>query len=271
MKQMLGLSNQADAVLTSGGSMANLLCLGAMRHAKTAGAVRRDGMCQSSQPKLIYVTDQGHSAIQRAVEVLGFGFQYLRKVRCDSQFRMCTASLRKQVETDIQDGFEPVCVAASAGTVNTGAVDPLAEIAEICQRHDLWFHIDASYGGFATLLPELADVFDGFTQADSIAVDPHKWLYVPLACGCALVARKDELRSSFSILPDYLGDGDLPWLSEYSIEQTRGFRALKLWMMLQHVGVSGYQKLIRRDIELNTSCRNRSTLGHSFVFVPPAH
>jgi glutamate/tyrosine decarboxylase-like PLP-dependent enzyme len=171
---------------------------------------------------------------------------------------MDVGALRSRMAEDRAAGLMPACVAASAGTVNTGAIDPLAAIADLCQREDLWFHVDGAYGGPAALVPELADTYRGLERADSVAVDPHKWMYVPVECGCALVRNAAAMRDTFSLVPPYLRDDTaLPWFSEFGIQQSRGFRALKLWTALRHIGVKGYRELLAHDLAMTRALRQR--------------
>lgn len=246
-KQMFGYPHEAGGILTSGGSVANLIGLAVMRHVKTQGQVRATGL--TGEKMIVYTSAQGHSCIQKAVELLGLGSQQLRKIPTDKNYRMDVAALKRQIEQDKAAGLRPVAVAASAGTVNTGAIDPLNEIADLCAAEDLWLHVDGAYGGVGILAaPEL---YQGIERADSIAVDPHKWLYVPIECGCTLVKDQQAMRNTFSLVPPYLRDDTaLPWFSEFGIQQTRTFRALKLWMVMQQVGLAGYRQLIQRDMEL---------------------
>jgi glutamate/tyrosine decarboxylase-like PLP-dependent enzyme len=166
------------------------------------------------------------------------------------------ASLREAIAADRQAGDLPFCVAASAGTVGTGAVDPLDAIAEVCEREGVWLHVDGAYGALGVLLPDRAPGYAGLARADSLALDPHKWLSVPVECGCVLVRDGALLREAFSLVPPYLrteedkGFGGLPWFSEYGVQQTRGFRALKLWMVLQHLGRRGVAALVSRHAAL---------------------
>jgi glutamate/tyrosine decarboxylase-like PLP-dependent enzyme len=165
-------------------------------------------------------------------------------------------ALRAAVARDRADGRRPFCVAASAGTVNTGAIDPLDEVAAFCRAEDLWFHVDGAYGAVGVADPALAQRYAGLSLADSLALDPHKWLSVPVECGCAIVRDGRLLRDTWSLVPPYLrteegkGFGGLPWYSEYGFQQTRGFRALKLWMTLQHLGRHGVAALVRRHVAL---------------------
>ena len=251
MKEIMGYPRSAGGILVSGGSVANLVCLGAMRHAMTQRQDRVYGFYQVSAPAVIYTSTEGHSCIQKAIEILGFGSQNLRKIPVDASFRMDMAALRQQIAADRQAGLRPVCVAASAGTVNTGAIDPLAEIADLCAAEGLWFHVDGSYGGVGILAGQTAGLYRGLERADSIAIDQHKWLFIPVECGSALVKDAELMRDTYSLVPPYLRDDrSLPWFSEFGIQQSRGFRALKLWMVMQQVGVEGYREMISRNIDL---------------------
>ncbi len=269
MKEIMGYPRSAGAVLVSGGSVANLVCLGAMRHAVTGGADRAEGMGRSvPAPLVIYTSTEGHSCIQKAVEILGFGSKYLRRIPVDAQYRMDLSALKAQIAADRQAGLQPACVVASAGTVNTGAIDPLQEIADLCAAERLWLHVDGSYGGVAILDEEIAKLYQGIERADSIAIDQHKWLFIPVECGCALVKDARLMRDTYSLVPEYLRDDrGLPWFSEFGIQQTRGFRALKLWMVLQQVGVSGYRGCIHRDIALADSLATRISTHPHFELV----
>lgn len=250
IKAIFDFPLDSGAILTSGGSVANLIALAVMRHVKTGGAIRAQGF-QNTAPMVVYTSTQGHSCIQKAIELLGFGSDYLRKIPVDADYRIDIDALEAQIAADRTGGLQPVCVAASAGTVNTGAIDPFDELADLCQREDLWFHVDGAYGGFGILAEQTAGLYEGIARADSLAVDPHKWLYLPVECGCTLVRDAQAMRDTFSLLPPYLRDDRaLPWFAEFGIQQTRGFKALKLWMTLQQIGLNGYRELISHDIRL---------------------
>jgi glutamate/tyrosine decarboxylase-like PLP-dependent enzyme/L-amino acid N-acyltransferase YncA len=250
--ELLGLDPASGAILCSGGSVANLIGLAAMRH-RARPAAREAGLAGGPQ-LVVYGTAEGHSCLQKAVELLGLGRAGLRQVATDGHRRMDVEALQRAVEEDRRAGRTPAAVAASAGTVNTGAVDPLDAIADVCEAEGLWFHVDGAYGGFGSLAAQTGGhrgLFRGLARADSVAVDPHKWLSVPVECGCAIVRNKRLMRDAFSLVPPYLrDDAALPWFSEFGIQQTRGFRALKLWMALQAVGADGYRREVSRQLEL---------------------
>jgi glutamate/tyrosine decarboxylase-like PLP-dependent enzyme len=251
LKTILGYPAESGGLLCSGGSMASLIGLGVMRHVKTGGAIRKSGFQNQDAPMIVYTSTQGHGCIQKAIEILGFGSDNLRKIPVDADFRMDTEALKQQIAADRAAGLRPVCVAASAGTVNTGAIDPLEAIADVCAAEDLWFHVDGAYGGVGILAEQTEGLYKGIERADSLGIDPHKWLYMTVECGCAFVRDAQAMRDAYSLVPPYLRDDTaLPWFSEFGIQQTRGFRALKLWMVLQQIGVEGYRELISRDIRL---------------------
>jgi len=246
-------------LLVSGGSAATIVALAAARHTATlqdGWNVRTEGLQQARPALRLYVTADGHSCIQKATEILGLGVQSIRKVATDERHRMDVGALRAAVATDRAAGTRPFCVAASAGTVGTGAIDPLDEIADLCAAERLWLHVDGAYGAVGAALPTHRARYAGLARADSVALDPHKWLSVPVECGAVLVRDGRLLRETFSLVPDYLrtevdrGFGGLPWYSEYGIQQTRGFRALKLWMTLQHLGRDGVRDLIAHHLAL---------------------
>ena len=252
LKEIMGFPRESGGLLVSGGSMATLVGLTVMRYCKTQTSnIRAHGMQQEPTPMVVYKSAEGHSCIDKAVEMLGIGHNYLRKIPVDAECRMDVVHLAQQISADRQAGLNPVCVVASAGTVNTGAIDPFEAIADICQRENLWLHVDGAYGAIGVLAEQAAHLYKGMARADSLGLDPHKWMYVPVECGCALVKDQEAMRNAFSLVPAYLRDDrQLPWFAEYGPQQTRGFRALKLWLAMQQLGVAGYRQLISRDVAL---------------------
>jgi glutamate/tyrosine decarboxylase-like PLP-dependent enzyme len=251
LKQLVGYPADSGGILTSGGSMANLTGLAAMRFKQAQGQIRAEGFAGESAPMVVYTSTQGHSCIEKAVELLGIGHDHLRKIAVDADYRMDVAQLRAAITADRNAGMRPVCVAASAGTVNTGAIDPLDAIADLCVEEGLWFHVDGAYGAVGVLAQQTAGLYRGMERADSLAIDPHKWLYMPVECGCAFIKDAQTMRDTFSLIPPYLrDDANLPWFAEFGVQQTRGFRALKLWMVLQQIGAQGYRDLVSHDIAL---------------------
>jgi aromatic-L-amino-acid/L-tryptophan decarboxylase len=253
----LGLPANAEGILVSGGSMANFTALAAARRAMTPGNVREDGLAGADRPVLtVYASDQVHSCVDKAVDLLGLGTSRLRKLPTDDRFRMRTADLERAIEDDRAAGLVPAIAVGNAGTVNTGAIDPLAEIAGVCAREGLWFHVDGAYGAMATLSPKLAPLFGGIERADSVAADPHKWLYVPYEAGATLVREPGRLGATFRKFPEYLAsDPESPfpgpaWFAERGVELSRGFKALKVWMGWKTHGTAGYAEAIENDVRL---------------------
>ncbi|MGH3756948.1 pyridoxal phosphate-dependent decarboxylase family protein [Actinophytocola sp.] len=242
-------------LLTSGASLATVTCLAAARQraARADGwDVRTDGLA-GRPPFTGYVSAEGHGCLRRAAELLGIGSAWVRTIPVDDRFRMSAPELRSAIEADLSAGARPLFVAANAGTVNTGAVDPLDELAGIAAEHGLWFHVDGAYGALGVLAPSAAPEFMGLELADSLALDPHKWLGVPVDCGCALFADPSCARDAFSLVPAYLRDeesGELGWFAEYGPEQTRPFRALRTWATMSHLGRAGIVRLVTRTTEL---------------------
>jgi glutamate/tyrosine decarboxylase-like PLP-dependent enzyme len=245
LKQLAGFPPDGAGLLVSGGSAATLVGLAAARHRATGGAVRAEGVDQGDAPLVVYTSAEGHSAIVKAVELLGIGARHLRRVAVDDDWRIDVDLLRAAIVTDRAAGARPMAVAVSAGTVNTGAIDPLEAVRALCDEAGVWMHVDGAYGAPALLDPRYEPELAALGRADSLALDPHKWLYVPYDAGAVLVRDAGELRAAFSLVAAYLRqDADpagvtwLPWLSEYGPEQTRPFRALKVWAALRHHGRS---------------------------------
>ena len=260
LMQLLGFPiNGSAGLLVSGGSAATLTALAAARHRtlRQLGIdVRRQGVC-GDQPRLrLYASTQVHSCVQKAVELLGLGSECIRWIGVDEDFRLPLEGLREAIEEDRGQGWYPFCIVANAGSVHTGAIDPLHDVASLASDSGIWVHVDGAYGAAGVLDPDSAPWFAGIERADSIALDPHKWLTVPVECGCVLVRDGPLLRDAFSLVPPYVrtepgkGIGNLPWFSEYGFQQTRGFRALKLWVTLAHAGTAGLRQQVARQIGL---------------------
>ncbi len=244
-----------SGLLTSGTSLATISGLAAARYRAAADDgwdVRADGLA-ARRPFTVYVSAEGHSCVRKAAELLGIGARGVRVVGTDEEFRMDPAALRAAVARDRADGLRPFAVAATAGTVNTGAIDPLDQLADIAAEQGLWLHVDGAYGALGVLDDSIAPRYAGMARADSLALDPHKWLGVPVDCGCLLVREPLALRQAFSLVPPYLHDdqADGPgWFSEYGPEQTRPFRALRAWATLSHLGRSGIAGRVARAVAL---------------------
>jgi glutamate/tyrosine decarboxylase-like PLP-dependent enzyme len=250
--ELLGYPADCGGLLASGGNMANFVCFLAARQAKAGWDVRAAGMTGSHARRLrVYGSKETHTWIQKAADMFGVGTDNIRWVPTDDKLRMDTAALRTQIQDDLAAGDRPFMVVGAAGSVSTGAVDALPEIAAICREYDLWFHVDGAYGGFAAALPDASPDLKALSLADSAAVDPHKWLYTPIEAGCALVRDPAKLREAFAYHPPYyhFGVEAINYL-DYGPQNTRGFRALKVWLALQQVGREGYVQMISDDIRL---------------------
>jgi aromatic-L-amino-acid/L-tryptophan decarboxylase len=259
LMEVLGFPVEGSmGLLVSGGSAASLTCLAAARHkaAREQGwDIRKEGL--AGRPQLVlYVSEEGHSCLRKSAELLGLGERGVHVIPVDREFRMDPGALEVAIKQDRAAGKVPFSVAASAGTVNTGAIDPMEKLADLCEQEKLWLHVDGAYGALGVLDPEISDLYRGMGRCDSLALDPHKWLSVPLECGCALVRDGKLLRDTFSLVPSYLrteegkGFGGLPWYSEYGFQQSRGFRALKLFSALLYAGRQGIANQIRRHNRL---------------------
>jgi glutamate/tyrosine decarboxylase-like PLP-dependent enzyme len=247
--ELIGAPTDSGGLLVSGGNMANFVGFLAARAAR-AERVRAAGL-RGAAPLRVYASSETHTWIQKAADLFGLGTDAICWIPADAEQRMDVAALERQIVADRNAGSVPMLVVGTAGTVSTGAVDPLVEIAAICRRHDVWFHIDGAYGALAARVPGASSDLRALGEADSIAVDPHKWLYAPLEAGCALVRRPADLRRAFSYHPTYYHfDEDVTNYFDCGPQNSRGFRALKVWLALQQVGSSGYLRMIGDDMRL---------------------
>jgi glutamate/tyrosine decarboxylase-like PLP-dependent enzyme len=249
--EMVGFSGEAAGYMTTGGSWANLMGLAVARVRRAGWDVRAEGL--AGQPRLMaYVSAEGHACLDKAMEVMGLGRAQLRKVPVGPDFRIRLPDLQAAIEADLAAGHRPFCLVGNAGTVNTGAVDPLDRLAALARHYGLWFHVDGAYGAFATLDPDRRPLFAGIDQADSLVLDPHKWLNVPFDAGCVLTRSWADLADTFSLVPPYIRaatDGEHNHI-HYGFELSRTDRALKVWLALQQVGVDGYRSMIAGHLAL---------------------
>jgi glutamate/tyrosine decarboxylase-like PLP-dependent enzyme len=251
--ELIGYESACGGLLVSGGNMANLVCFFAARAAGADWDVRDAGVNDGGRPRLrAYGSTETHTWIQKAADLSGIGTSAVRWIATDSRQRMDVRALREQVAADRAAGDRPFIVVGTAGSVSTGAVDPLPELAGFCRDEQLWFHVDGAYGGFAAVAPEAPDDLRALGDADSVAVDPHKWLYAPLEAGCALVRNVDALRRAFAYHPPYYHfDEQATNFVDFGMQNSRGFRALKVWLALRQAGANGYRRMISDDIQLS--------------------
>jgi len=234
--------------------MANMIALLVANRRKTNSS--RQGLWNSGPPMTLYASEEVHMSIAKAADILGFGRDQVRIVACDERQRLRVDLLRQRIESDLREGLRPFCVVGSAGTVNTGVVDPLVEIAQIATEFDLWFHVDGAYGAPGVLDERKKPLFAGLERADSVSLDPHKWLYVPVDAGCLLFRDASAAMAAFNTEDaDYIkthgySDEEAFAFWDYSVELSRRFRALKVWLTLQYYGTRRIAQAISEDISL---------------------
>jgi aromatic-L-amino-acid/L-tryptophan decarboxylase len=251
--ELIGYPTSCGGLLVSGGNMANFVGFLAARRAAADWAIRSGGLRdEGARPLRVYASAETHTWIQKAADLFGLGTDSIRWIPTSDDLRMDPAALRAAAARDLAAGDLPMMVVGTSGSVSTGAVDPLAEIAAVCREHRIWFHVDGAYGAFAAAAPGAPADFAALPLADSVAVDPHKWLYAPLEAGCLLVRDAAVLRDAFSYHPPYyhFGVEALNYV-DLGPQNSRGFRALKVWLALRHVGRSGYARMIAEDIRLS--------------------
>jgi len=255
LKQLLGYPQSSSGLLVSGGSMANLVGLAAGAGSRAGFDVHRLGWAAAPRPPVVYASNQTHFSVKKAVRTLGLGTERLREVPVDDEYRIEMGALREMIRRDRAAGLHPLAAVGNAGTVNTGAFDDLAALADLCAAEEMWFHVDAAFGAFAALDPELAPLARGMERADSLAFDLHKWLIVPVEAGAVLVRDAGAQRAAFRVGGDYVshvpgGIGkDSTEFAELGPQLTRGFRALKVWMSLKAHGADAYVELVRRNVD----------------------
>ena len=254
LRQMLGLPEAFRGVITDTASMSSLLAIAAAREQVPDLRVREEGLSgRADVPRLrLYTSEQAHSSIEKAAITLGIGQRGVRKIPVDEAFRMDAAALARAIEEDLSEGWRPFCVAATVGTTSTTSIDPVPEIAALCRQHGLWLHVDGAYGGMAAIVPEFRHVLAGCEHADSIVVNPHKWLFTPIDCSAFFVRRPEVLKRAFSLVPEYLktAEEEVTNYMDWGVQLGRRFRALKLWMVMRYFGHQGLAARIREHIRL---------------------
>ncbi len=256
LAELIGVSQNYGGILVSGGNMANFTAFLAARTAKAPENIREEGISGTQSKLVVYCSKTTHTWVEKAAVLFGLGSGSIRWIQTDIANKMNNKVLETTINEDIKNGCKPLMVIGTAGDVSTGAVDDLKSIAGICGKYNLWFHIDGAYGIPAAIIPGHKKLFDGIKEADSIALDPHKWLYSPLEAGCTLVKNPQHLIDTFSTHPEYYNfnkneEGLSQNYYEYGFQNSRGFRALKVWLSLQQAGRSGYVKMLTEDIKLS--------------------
>ncbi len=272
LRQLLGLPDGLFGVIQDTASASTLVALAAARETVPGLEVRRRGLVGQARLRM-YASEQAHSSVEKAGIVLGVGQEGLRKIPTDDEFRLDAGALARAIREDRESGFTPFAVTATVGTTSTSSIDPVPEIASICRQEGVWLHVDAAYAGPAACVPELRWLLDGCELADSIVVNPHKWLFVPIDLSVLYTPHPERVRAAFSLVPDYLKtpeDAVAPNLMDYGVSLGRRFRALKLWMVIRAFGARGLAERIARHVEIAQSFRSWIEADPAFEVVAPS-
>ncbi|MBC6365661.1 aminotransferase class V-fold PLP-dependent enzyme [Algoriphagus sp. AK58] len=252
-KQLMNFPSESSGILVSGGSMANITALTVARNSFGEEKIRQRGLKAASAQLVLYCSVETHSCIQKAAEIIGLGTDGVRKIGVNDRFEMKTDELEAQIQEDLGQGLFPFCIVGTSGTVNTGAIDPMDELLAISRKYGLWFHVDGAYGALAKLDPKYATRLKAIEEADSLAFDLHKWLYVPYEVGCTLIRDSKKHREAFAMTPNYLLQetrglsGGPDSINNYGFELSRGFKALKIWMSIKEHGREKYAQMISQN------------------------
>jgi len=255
LRQMLGLPPDFQGIIYDTASISSLHAIAAAREVVPGLKAREEGLAGRAEvPRLrLYLSEHGHSSIEKAAITLGIGQAGVRKIPVDAEFRLDPVVLARAIEEDTAAGWRPFCVVATVGTTSTTSVDPVPAIADICEQHNLWLHVDAAYAGSVAVIPEMRWVLEGCDRADSLVMNPHKWLFTPIDLSAFYCRRFDVLRQAFSLVPEYLRtseDETVRNYMDYGVQLGRRFRALKLWMIIRSFGQAGLAARIRRHMEM---------------------
>ena len=272
---LIGYDTDARGLLTSGGSMANMIALLTASRRKVGYGISASGLWNSGPPLTLYASEEVHMSVPKAADILGLGRDNVRIIPCDENLRMNVAALRDAIVADLSKGLRPYCVVGSAGTVGTGVVDPLNDIADVAREFDLWFHVDGAYGGPGILDPHKKDLFQGMERADSLSLDPHKWLYVPVDAGCLLFRDDEVFRRTFGAQDaEYVkrigyADDEAFAFWDYGVELSRRFRALKVWLTLRYYGTRKIAAAISDDMKLAAYLGDLVNAAEDFELLAP--
>ena len=256
IKEIVHFPKSSSGLLVSGGSMANFTALAIARNVKAGYDIRKEGITPEMANKMVvYASTEVHSCNQKALELLGMGTRSLVKIPVNKDFTINIEALKKQIVKDKAEGLKPLAIIGTPGTVNTGAIDDLNALADICKAENLWFHVDGAIGAIAMISDKVRPLLSGIERADSIALDLHKWLHMPFEAGCVLVKNREAHKKTFSLIPEYLAKNTRgiasgeDWFSEYGLQLSRRFRALKVWMSLKEHGVKRFGRMIDKNVD----------------------
>lgn len=275
-KQMFGFPEGASGLLVSGGSMANFVALAVARHNKAPYDVREEGVQGQAVKMTFYASVEAHSSVPKALQLLGIGKAGLRLIPTNDQFEIDVAALEAQIIADKTAGYLPVCIIGGLGTVNTGAVDDLGALLKIAGKYDMWFHIDGAFGAMSVLAPQFEHLRDIVSQADSLAFDFHKWMYIPYEAGCTLIRDREQHSTTFSEHPAYLAHqprgvgAGTDWFSDYGLQLSRGFKALKIWFAIKVHGLGDFRQSIQQNMDHATYLAQKVTAHPDLELAAPA-
>ncbi len=273
LRQMVGLPDQFQGVINDTASVGSLCAMAAARERANLD-IRQKGLAGRSDipPLAMYTSEESHSSIEKSAIVLGIGQEGIRKIPTNEKFEMDAEALESAIEKDIANGIKPICVIATLGTTSTTSVDPVKKIAEICRKNNIWLHVDAAYGGSAAVLPEMRLLFEGWEMADSIIVNPHKWMFTPIDCSVLFCRRPEVLKQAFSLTPEYLRTAEAEETTNYmewGVALGRRFRALKLWMIIRSLGREGIISAIREHISFARELKVKIDSHSNFELLAP--
>jgi len=276
LREMLGLPQGLFGIITDSASMSSFLAVATAREAAQLPAREAGTDGRADQPRLcVYASEEAHSSVQKAALAAGLGRDGFHAVPVDADFRMRSDALASMIERDLAEGWRPACVVATVGTTSTTSIDPVPAIADVCRSYGAWLHVDAAHAGMAAMLPEMRHILDGCEQADSLVVNPHKWLFTPLDCSALYTRRPDLFKRAFSLVPEYLrtAEGEKQAVRDYmdyGIQLGRRFRALKLWIVIRAFGVNGLRERIREHIRIGQQFASWVDADPEFERLAPA-
>ncbi len=274
LRQMIGLPKEFWGIIYDLASSSTMHAIIAARENIKGYSIREKGFGGlKDMPRLrLYTSEQAHSSVDKGAILAGIGLEGIRKIHVDEDFRMIPSELEKAIKEDRENGWLPFCVVATVGTTSTTSIDPVSEIAEITQNENLWLHVDAAHAGIAAIVPEVQNILDGSEHADSIVVNPHKWMFMPIDISVLFTKRKDVLKRAFSLVPEYLKtdeDNEATNFMDYGIQLGRRFRSLKLWFVIRYFGREGLIEIIREHLRLANELKNRIDNNPNFKRLAP--